>query len=76
MSDPAMGLLMLSLIVVAIMLGYPTAFTLMGLGMGFGFFALYDPSQPWTQLGNWTDWQSSGKRQLRKLTNCSFAPFN
>ena len=49
MSDPALGLLMLSLIVVAIMLGYPTAFTLMGLGMGFGFFALRDPSQSWTQ---------------------------
>ncbi|MFM9941760.1 MAG: TRAP transporter large permease subunit [Hyphomicrobiaceae bacterium] len=30
---------MLGLIVVAIMLGFPTAFTLMGLGMLFGFFA-------------------------------------
>ncbi len=49
MSDPALGLLMLSLIVVAIMMGYPTAFTLMGLGMLFGFVALYDPAQPWTQ---------------------------
>ncbi len=48
MSDPALGLLMLSLIVVVIMLGFPTAFTLMGLGMFFGFIAFYDPSQSWT----------------------------
>jgi TRAP-type mannitol/chloroaromatic compound transport system permease large subunit len=44
MSDPALGLLMLCLIVVVIMLGFPTAFTLMGLGMFFGYIAFYDPS--------------------------------
>ena len=49
MSDPALGLLMLTLIVVAIMMGFPTAFTLMGLGMLFGFIALHDPSQSFTQ---------------------------
>jgi TRAP-type mannitol/chloroaromatic compound transport system permease large subunit len=27
----------------------PTAFTLMGLGMFFGFFALHDPAVPWHQ---------------------------
>ncbi len=47
MSDPALGLLMLGLIVAAIMLGFPTAFTLMGLGILFGFKAFYDPSQAW-----------------------------
>ena len=35
MSDPSLGLTMLGLIVAAIMMGFPTAFTLMGLGMGF-----------------------------------------
>ena len=49
MSDPALGLLMLSLIVVVIMLGFPTAFTLMGLGMVFGFIAFYDPTHSWTE---------------------------
>ncbi len=44
MSDPALGLLMLGLIVVVIMMGFPTAFTLMGLGMFFGFIAFYDPT--------------------------------
>jgi len=47
MSQPALGLLMLGLIVVVIMLGFPTAFTLMGLGMLFGFIAFYDPAAPW-----------------------------
>ncbi len=47
MSDPALGLLMLGLIVVVIMMGFPTAFTLMGLGIVFGFKAFYDPNQHW-----------------------------
>jgi TRAP-type mannitol/chloroaromatic compound transport system permease large subunit len=34
-----LGLLMLALIVVAIMLGYPTAFTLMGMGVFFAWLA-------------------------------------
>jgi TRAP-type mannitol/chloroaromatic compound transport system permease large subunit len=38
---------MLMLIVVVIMMGFPTAFTLMGLGMLFGFYAFYNPSEPW-----------------------------
>ena len=49
-SVPAMtnghyGLLMLSLVVVAIMLGFPTAFTLMGMGMMFAFFAYHSGDQ-------------------------------
>ncbi|GEP60069.1 TRAP transporter large permease [Reyranella soli] len=47
MSDPALGLLMLALIVVVIMMGFATAFTLMGLGIVFGFIAFYTPGQPW-----------------------------
>ncbi|MBN8939629.1 MAG: TRAP transporter large permease subunit [Rhizobiales bacterium] len=48
MSDPALGLLMLGLIVVVIMLGFPTAFTLMGLGIVFGFIAYFKSGQAWT----------------------------
>jgi TRAP-type mannitol/chloroaromatic compound transport system permease large subunit len=40
---------MLGLIVVAIMMGFPTAFTLMGLGMIFGYLAFWDPVQHWWQ---------------------------
>ncbi len=49
MSDPALGLTMLGLIVIAIMMGFPTAFTLMGLGMIFGAMAFWDPANHWWQ---------------------------
>lgn len=48
MSNPALGLTMLCLIVVVIMMGFPTAFTLMGLGMFFGYIAFYQPHQLFT----------------------------
>ncbi len=38
---------MLGLIVIAIMMGFPTAFTLMGLGMIFGYVAFWYPGQYW-----------------------------
>ena len=47
MIEPILGLAMLGLIVVVIMMGFPTAFTLMGLGMFFGYIAFYDPSAGW-----------------------------
>jgi len=37
MNNGHLGMLMLSLVVVAIMLGFPTAFTLMGMGVFFGW---------------------------------------
>jgi tripartite ATP-independent transporter DctM subunit len=40
MSPEALGLTMLALMVVAIMIGFPTAFTLMSLGITFGFLGL------------------------------------
>ena len=46
LTDGHLGLLMLALMVVAIMLGFPTAFTLMGMGVLFAFFAYF------TQSGN------------------------
>ena len=47
MTNGHLGLLMLAMIVVAIMLGFPTAFTLMGLGTLFTWFAYHsvDPSR-------------------------------
>jgi TRAP-type mannitol/chloroaromatic compound transport system permease large subunit len=40
---------MLGLIVLAIMMGFPTAFTLMGLGMMFGYLAFWNPGEHWWQ---------------------------
>ncbi len=46
MTNGHLGLLMLAMIVVGIMLGFPTAFTLMGMGVFFGWLAYrsVDPS--------------------------------
>lgn len=41
MTNGHLGLLMLALVVVAIMLGFPTAFTLMGMGVMFAWFAYH-----------------------------------
>jgi TRAP-type mannitol/chloroaromatic compound transport system permease large subunit len=47
MTNGHVGLLMLALVVVAIMLGFPTAFTLMGMGVLFAWYAFHsrDPNQ-------------------------------
>ena len=47
MTNGHVGLLMLALVVVAIMLGFPTAFTLMGMGVMFAWYAFQsrDPDQ-------------------------------
>lgn len=42
LSDPALGILMLVLFLVFLMLGFPIAFTLMALGVGFGYFTQGD----------------------------------
>jgi TRAP-type mannitol/chloroaromatic compound transport system permease large subunit len=49
-----LGLLMLALIVVAIMLGFPTAFTLMGMGVFFAWLA-YRSVDPGTAVGRTLD---------------------
>ncbi|MDO8878422.1 MAG: TRAP transporter large permease subunit [Pseudolabrys sp.] len=45
MTDPQIGMLMLGLFIFIIMLGFPIAFTLVAMGVGFGFYAYYDPAQ-------------------------------
>ncbi len=44
MSDPAVALLMLGLFICFIFLGFPIAFTLMAMAVGFGFYAYYNPA--------------------------------
>jgi len=45
-THPHLGMVMLGVIVAAILLGFPIAFTLIGLGILFGFFAFYRPHVP------------------------------
>ena len=45
MTDPQIGLLMLGRFIFIIMLGFPIAFTLIAMGVGFGYYAYYTPGQ-------------------------------
>jgi tripartite ATP-independent transporter DctM subunit len=44
-SDPVVALLMLGLFIFVILLGFPIAFTLMAMGVGFGYYAYFQPGQ-------------------------------
>jgi len=44
-SDPIIALLMLGLFIFVILLGFPIAFTLMGMGVGFGYYAYFQADQ-------------------------------
>ncbi len=54
MTNGHLGLLMLAMIVIAIMLGFPTAFTLMGMGTMFTFF-FYNSADPSTAVARTLD---------------------
>lgn len=45
MTDPQIGMLMLALFIFIILLGFPIAFTLMAMGVSFGFYAYYTAGQ-------------------------------
>lgn len=45
MTDPQIALLMLGSFIFIILLGFPIAFTLMAMGVGFGYYAYYQPGQ-------------------------------
>ena len=41
MTNPEIAILMLSLFIVLVLLGFPIAFTLLAMGVGFGYYAYY-----------------------------------
>jgi len=43
MTDPQIALIMLGLFILVVLLGFPIAFTLVAMGLGFGYYAYYDP---------------------------------
>ena len=45
MTNPEVALMMLGLFIFIILLGFPIAFTLMAMGVGFGYYAYYTPGQ-------------------------------
>jgi tripartite ATP-independent transporter DctM subunit len=46
-TDPQIALFMLGIFIFCVFLGFPIAFTLMAIGIGFGYFAYYEPSRMW-----------------------------
>lgn len=47
MSDPFVAVVMLLILILAIFLGFPVAFTLAALGVAFGYYAYFDAARMW-----------------------------
>ena len=45
LTNPEIAIFMMGLFLFAVLLGFPIAFTLLAMGVGFGYFAYYDPVQ-------------------------------
>ncbi|RKQ73270.1 TRAP transporter large permease [Oceanibaculum indicum] len=52
MSDPFIAIMMLGIFILIIMLGFPIAFTLMAMGIGFGYYAYFDAERMRTIFDN------------------------
>jgi len=52
MTDPQVAVMMLGIFILTIFLGFPIAFTLMAMGVGFGYYAYYDPTRMQTIFDN------------------------
>jgi tripartite ATP-independent transporter DctM subunit len=51
-SDPQLAIVMLGLFIFMVMLGFPIAFTLIAMGLAFGYYAYYDELRMQTLLDN------------------------
>ena len=66
MTDPQIAVGMLLILLLAIFLGFPVAFTLMALGVGFGYYAYFDVDRMWRafdraveqDLSPFTQWET------------------
>lgn len=52
MTDPQIAVMMLGIFILVILLGFPIAFTLMAMAVGFGYYAYYDPERMRTIFDN------------------------
>lgn len=55
MTDPQIALMMLGLFIIFVFLGFPIAFTLMAMGIGFGYYAYFDARRMWRGYDRLTD---------------------
>jgi tripartite ATP-independent transporter DctM subunit len=65
MTDPQVALMMLGLFIIFVFLGFPIAFTLMAMGIGFGYYAYFDAGRQWRAFdrldemaGTWDTWST------------------
>ncbi|WP_353476016.1 TRAP transporter large permease subunit (plasmid) [Salipiger sp. H15] len=65
MTDPQIALMMLGLFICFVFLGFPIAFTLMAMGIGFGYYAYFDARRMWRAFdrldeaaGTWEHWST------------------
>ncbi len=45
LTNPEIAILMMGIFLFAVLLGFPIAFTLMAMGVGFGYYAYFDPTR-------------------------------
>ena len=72
MTDPQIALFMLGLFIFMVFLGFPIAFTLMAMGIAFGYYAYFDPSRMWrgyNRLDETAGWWDSTSLWLEGFFN-------
>jgi tripartite ATP-independent transporter DctM subunit len=72
MTDPQVALMMLGLFIVMVFLGFPIAFTLMAMGIGFGYYAYFEPGRMWrafNRLDETASWWESTRLWFEGLLN-------
>ena len=45
LTNPEIAILMMGIFLFTVLLGFPIAFTLMAMGVGFGYYAYFDPTR-------------------------------
>ena len=72
MTDPQIAITMLGIFIACVFLGFPIAFTLMALGIGFGYYAYYDEARMWRsffRLDEDASWFESTQLYLEGFIN-------
>lgn len=63
MTDPQIALTMLGIFIACVFLGFPIAYTLMAIGLGFGYYAYFDAARMWRSFNRLTEdagwWEST-----------------
>ena len=45
LTNPEVAIMMMGIFLFAVLLGFPIAFTLMAMGLGFGYYSYFDPTK-------------------------------